>query len=154
MAKAAKKTAATGGDSTQPPKPPLQQQHVQDIPHEEVKLPDVTDPEAQIKTEIAKFNLADAAIEKLKQEYGSLTITDVKDKAGYDAVKAAWQDTRSKRTGLEKKGLELRGAYKIITKAIGKEEDRLIKLLEPLETELHGKWKAIDDEKERVKKEK
>lgn len=30
----------------------------------------------------------------------------------------------------------------------------MVELIEPLETELHGKWKAIDDEKERIKKEK
>ena len=139
--------------------------HTQDIEHEEVHVPEkdkqdtttvaveVLTVEQQIKNELVKFNLADAGIAKLKEEFGGLVISGPDDKVGYKAVKDAWGLVRSKRTGLEKKGKELRADYQVITKAIGKEEDRLIDLITPLEEDLYKKWKAIDDEKERLKRE-
>lgn len=152
MATKAKKKAPGTGDNGAA---------VEDITHEEVPntgnqvaiTAKVITVEDQIKLELAKFNVADSAIAKMKQEYGALTITDPADKKGYEAVKKAWNHTRSTRTSLEKKGLELRGAYKVITTAISGEEDRLVDLITPLEDDLYKKWKAIDDEKERAKKE-
>lgn len=110
-------------------------------------------PEKQIKLEVAKLNLADTAIAELKEQYGNLTIAGVDDKAGYKAVKSAWSEVRSIRTGLEKRGLAIRNRIAQITKAVSKEEDRLIDLLTPLEEDLQKKYKAIDDEKIRVEKE-
>lgn len=109
--------------------------------------------ELTIQREIARFNLADAGIEVLKKQYSDLTIKNVDDKEGYKVVRDAWTQVRSARTALEKKGLEIRGGYNQITKAVSKEEDRLVDLIKPLEDSLHKKWKAIDDEKERIKKE-
>lgn len=135
---------------------------IQDISHEVVQHSNgqqsvsaelMETVEDQIKHELAKFNVADQAIAALKEQYGALTIEGQDDKKGYEAVKKAWNDVRSKRTGLEKKGKELRGNFTVITKAIGDEEKRLIELISPLEDDLYTKWKAIDDEKERVKKE-
>lgn len=135
-----------------------------DIPHEEVKQPGttaspvvVTEPqpdtdEARIKNEIAKFNVADGAIAQMKEVYGALVIKDENDKDGYNQVKKAWGEVRTKRTSLEKKGLELRNQFKVITTAISKEEDRLVTLITPLEEDLYGKWKKIDDAKEQAKK--
>lgn len=152
MATKAKKKAPGTGDNGAA---------VVDIPHEEVPntgdqvavTPKVITVEDQIKLELAKFNVADSAIAKMKEEYGALTITDPSDKKGYEAVKKAWNHTRSTRTSLEKKGLELRSQYKVITTAISGEEGRLVELITPLEDDLYKKWKAIDDEKERAKKE-
>lgn len=133
-----------------------------DITHEEMPrsasetqaiTPVIETVEDQISHEIQKFNFPEAAINSLKEQYGGLTITGPDDKVGYKAVKEAWGLVRSKRTGLEKKGLELRNNFKVITTAISKEEDRLVDLLTPLEEELHAKWKKIDDDKERAKKE-
>lgn len=135
-----------------------------DIPHEEVSPgPDKVEPgkeltvQDQIKNQIAKLGVADAGIAALKDRYGSLTIAGPSDKDGYEAVKKAWNEVRSTRTALEKKGLELRNDYTIITKAIKGEEDRLIKSLRPLEDQLQEAWKNIDQEreaeKERQKKE-
>lgn len=131
-----------------------------DIPHEVVDsqtqtslTPVFETVEHQIGRELAKFNFPEAAINQLKEQFGGLTISGPDDKTGYKAVKEAWSLVRSKRTGLEKKGLELRNNFKVFTTAIGKEEDRLVDLITPLEEDLYGKWKAIDDEKERAKKE-
>lgn len=141
---------------------------VEDIEHEVVPAtstpPAVTQPqEAEVvaaeedpeKTlaltiarEIKRFGLADAGIEELKKQYGGLTIVDLNDKDGYELVKKAWNDVRGRRTGLEKKGLEIRGSYTKVTKAVKEEEDRLIRLVRPLEDDLYKKWKQVDDEKE------
>ena len=149
MKKGSKTPAASGENGTL------------DIPHEEIHgpgtavavTPKVMSADDQIKTELVKFNFTDAAISQLKETYGGLTIKDETDKAGYEAVKKAWNDVRTKRTGLEKKGLELRNSYTVITKAIKGEEVRLIESLTPLEEDLYSKWKKIDDDKERKKKE-
>jgi hypothetical protein len=156
MANSSRKKNSTPAGEKQPPGP---ESHTIDIPHEEVSdnnglsvIPTILTPEEQLKQEIQKFNLADSAIALMKEQYGALTITGVDDKEGYKAVRAAWGEVRSKRTGLEKKGLELRNRYTVITKGISKEEDRLVDLITPLEEDLYKKWKAIDDEKEQEKK--
>lgn len=144
--------------------------HIEDIQHEEVKSPatpvvtsevqeaEVVDDEKvlalTIQKEIKRFNLADDGIAALKKAFGDLQVKNVDDKAGYKLVKDAWNNVRSTRTALEKKGLDIRNGYNKITKAVKKEEDRLIELISPLEDDLYKKWKAIDDEKDRLKKEK
>ncbi len=146
---------------------------IEDIEHEHVvteRAPAVTQPqeavvldaeedpaktlELTIQREIKKFGLADAGIEELKKKYGELTIADVEDRAGYEAVKKAWNEVRTTRTALEKKGLDIRGTYTKINKAVSVEEDRLITLLKPLENDLQVKWKKIDDDKEAEKQRK
>lgn len=159
MAKSARKKTG-GADTTASPG----NNHIVDVAHEEVAVNKETQTtttevqvitvEDQIRQELAKFNLADQGIAKLKEEFGDLVITGPDDKAGYKAVKEAWNLVRSKRTGLEKKGKDLRGDYTVITKAISGEEKRLTELITPLEDDLYKKWKAIDDEKDRLKKEK
>lgn len=137
--------------------------HTQDIEHEVVAQEpgketttvavEVITVEQQIQNELAKFNLADQGIALLKEQFGALVINGPDDKIGYKAVKEGWNLVRSKRTGLEKKGKELRGDYTVITKAISGEEKRLTELITPLEDDLYKKWKAVDDEKDRLKKE-
>lgn len=132
---------------------------IQDIPHEVVpneSKPEslITGDEGAIKRELAKFNYTDAKIQELKDQFGPLTIAGADDKEGYQAVKKAWNLVRGVRTGFEKKGLELRNQFKKVLTAISGEEDRLITLVTPLEDELYKKWKAIDDEKDRLAKEK
>lgn len=133
---------------------------VTDIQHEEVKgngelsqVARVMTPEETAQQEIKKFNLADSAIAALKKKYDGLKISGPEDKDGYKTVREAWGEVRTIRTGLEKKGKELRDGYNLISKKIIKEEGRLVELITPLETELHGKWKAIDEEKERAENE-
>jgi len=142
MSKATKQTGAASSTVT-------------DIPHEEISqsnglthVAKVITTEEQIKLEVAKFNLADSAIEAMKQNFEGLTIAGAEDKTGYKKVREAWGEVRSTRTKLEKKGLELRNGYTVITKAIKKEEDRLIELITPLEEDLYKKWKEIDEAKE------
>jgi hypothetical protein len=122
------------------------------IVEEAVVVDDAKNLELTIAREIKRFNLADAGIEALKKQYGELVISGVDDKAGYKAVREAWSEVRSTRTALEKKGLAIRNDYTVVTKAVKKEEDRLIDALTPLEEDLYKKWKAIDEQKEAEKK--
>lgn len=154
---------ATKSRSTKKP-----ETHIQDIDHEHVESPaqekkapiveeavvvdDAKNLELTIAREIKRFNLADAGIEALKKQYGELVISGVDDKAGYKAVREAWSEVRSTRTALEKKGLAIRNDYTVVTKAVKKEEDRLIDALTPLEEDLYKKWKSIDEQKEAEKK--
>lgn len=107
--------------------------------------------ELTIQREIKRFGIADAGIAELKTKYGDLTIADMNDKAGYEAVKKAWNEVRGVRTALEKKGLDIRGSYTKITKAVKGEEDRLIALVRPLEDGLQEKYRKIDEEREAEK---
>lgn len=153
MAKSARKKTGSAPENN----------HIVDLTHEEVTVnkeiqtatveAQVITVDDQIRQELAKFNLADQGIALLKEQFGGLVITGPDDKTGYKAVREAWSLVRSKRTGLEKKGKELRADYTVITKAISGEEDRLVDLITPLEEDLYKKWKAIDDEKDRLKKE-
>lgn len=149
--------------------PAAQKQHpaggnVVDITHEVVPnngkpgtdlvvQPAVLTIEERIGLEIKKFNVADSAIAQLKETYGALVIVDLKDKDGYAAVKKAWNEVLTYRTNIEKKKTEIKAEYLKISKAIDAEENRLVDLIKPLEDQLKGKWKAIDELKEAAKKE-
>lgn len=159
MAKTAKKKPPVSGGGIN-----TSGDHIEDVAHEDIPNEkkhqatattevEVITVEEQIRLELAKFNPAEAGIAELKQQFGGLTIAGVEDKQGYKTVREAWSTVRSTRTALEKKGKQLRDDYTKINKAISAEEDRLVELIKPLEEQLHGTWKAIDDEKERVKKE-
>lgn len=126
---------------------------IQDVDHQVVPFQpgQVSQPatlEDQIKLEVSKFNLPDAAIEALKEQYGSLTVDGPEDKEGYEAVKDAWHKVRSTRTRLEKKGKDIRADFTEINRAVIAEETRLTKLVRPLEDKLYELWKNVDDQKE------
>ncbi len=154
-------TAKASKASTKKPAPKSKTKDKNYIDHEDVKAdkpaaPATAEPvdvveittEEVVRQEIAKLNLAESGINELKAEFSALTIPEG-DKDALEKVKKAWNLVRSKRTGLEKKGLELRNNYKVITTGIHEEEKRLIKLLTPLEEDLYKKWKDVEDEAER-----
>jgi hypothetical protein len=130
---------------------PQQAAQAAPVVEEAVVIDDAKNLELTIQREIKRFNLADAGITALKDKYSALIIQGADDKEGYKLVKQAWQEVRTTRTSLEKKGLAIRGDFTAITKAVKKEEDRLVGLISPLEDDLYNKWKKIDDEKEAEK---
>jgi hypothetical protein len=118
----------------------------------EVVPDDPAEDEKRKKLEIAKLGVADRAIAQLKAKYETLAIKGVDDREGYKVAKQAWQEVRSVRTGLEKRGVAIRSKISEISKAVGKEEDRLVNLISPLEERLQKLWKDVDKEKDRVQK--
>lgn len=105
------------------------------------------------KNEIKKFNIADAAIAQLKQDYSGLKISGIEDKDGYKKVKAAWQIVRGKRLQVEKVHKIIKQDYLIVSRAIDGEKNRLVSELEPLEGELKNEIDRVDGllEAERTK---
>lgn len=131
------------------------------IPFEEIKTSvhvsrpqdaqsaEIMTPETIARNEIKKFNIADAAIEQMKREYGGLKIQGIEDRDAYKKVHAAWQIVRGKRLQVEKAHKIIKADYLHVSRAIDGEKNRLLGLIEPLENELNAELERID----RLKKE-
>jgi DNA repair exonuclease SbcCD ATPase subunit len=106
-----------------------------------------------ISTALQKFNLADAAILKMADEYLPLKTNGLKDAKAYTAVHEARMVVKGKRVEVEKKGKELRAEAIAFQKAVIAEEKRLIGLLSPIEEHLQAEEDKVENEKSRIKKE-
>lgn len=111
----------------------------------------------QIKSELKKYNLADAKIAELKKRYSGLKVRDLKDKEGFVAVKSALSEIVSFRTGIDKKRLALTADYRKITDSINGEAKRLVALLQEVEAPLREEKDRVEallkEEKERKARE-
>ena len=110
-----------------------------------VEAKDIT-VEDVISTEIKKFNLADAKIAELKEQFKDLKISGVEDKDGYKAVSEAIKIVRTYRTGVEKVRKQIKEDYLKTGRAIDEEAKRLTASLEEIENPLKDKKQEIDDE--------
>ena len=110
-----------------------------------VEAKDIT-VEDVISTEIKKFNLADAKIAELKEQFKDLEISGVEDKDGYKAVSEAIKIARTYRTGVEKVRKQIKEDYLKTGRAIDEEAKRLTASLEEIENPLKDKKQEIDDE--------
>lgn len=106
-----------------------------------------------LSKEIQKYNLADAKIAKLKEQFKDLKIEGVKDTENYKLVQEAIATVRPLRTVVEKKRKELNEVPLAYKKAVDDEAKRLTALLEEIENPLKEQKDFIDAEKERIKKE-
>lgn len=110
-----------------------------------VEAKDIT-VEDVISTEIKKFNLADAKIAELKEQFKDLEISGVEDKDGYKAVSEAIKIVRTYRTGVEKVRKQIKEDYLKTGRAIDEEAKRLTASLEEIENPLKDKKQEIDEE--------
>ena len=110
-----------------------------------VEAKDIT-VEDVISTEIKKYNLADAKIAELKEQFKYLEISGVEDKDGYKAVSEAIKIVRTYRTGVEKVRKQIKEDYLKTGRAIDEEAKRLTASLEEIENPLKDKKQEIDDE--------
>ena len=110
-----------------------------------VEAKDIT-VEDVISTEIKKFNLADAKIAELNEQFKDLKISGVEDKDGYKAVSEAIKIVRTYRTGVEKVRKQIKEDYLKTGRAIDEEAKRLTASLEEIENPLKDKKQEIDDE--------
>lgn len=110
-----------------------------------VEAKDIT-VEDVISTEIKKFNLADAKIAELKEQFKDLKISGVEDKDGYKSISEAIKIVRTYRTGVEKVRKQIKEGYLKTGRAIDEEAKRLTALLEEIENTLKDKKQEIDDE--------
>lgn len=106
-----------------------------------------------IKTEIARFNVADAAIDEMKNRFMSLTINGVDDREGYKAVRESRLLVKGKRIEVERIRKSIKEDSLKFGRAVDGEAKRITALLEPIEDHLEKQEKAIDEEKEHIKAE-
>lgn len=110
--------------------------------------------ESRVEFEIQKFNVADAKIAELKDQFKDLQITGVDDKKGIKAITEAISIVRSLRTGVEAKRKDLKNFYLNTGKGIDAEAKRITELLVEIEEPLKAKKQVVDDEIKRIEDEK
>ncbi len=103
-----------------------------------------------IKTELQKFNIADAVIAKMSAEYLPLKIKSLDDKEGTKAVHSARMIIVKKRGEVEKKRKELKRSSIDFGNAVDAEAKRITALLEPIETHLYEEESIFEKERERL----
>mgnify|MGYP001575951277 CR=1 FL=1 len=104
-----------------------------------------------IKTELQKFNVADAVIAKMSAEYLPLKVEGLDDKEGFKKVHYARMVIKGKRIEVEKKRKELKESSLRFGQAVDGEAKRIIALLSPIETHLEHEESIVEKEKERLR---
>jgi len=103
--------------------------------------------------QIVKYDVTDVAIAEMSKRYMPLTVKDLDDKEGFEAVHDARMVVKGKRVEVEK----ARKAYKADALEYGRKVDaeakRVFALLEPIETHLQTEEDKVTKEKERIKAE-
>lgn len=100
--------------------------------------------------QLVKYDITDAAIAKLGEQYGGLTIAN----SNYETVSKAISEVRTLRTSVEKKRKELKSDALEYGRKVDSEAKRITGLLVDIETPLKDEKQKIDDEKARIKEEK
>lgn len=119
----------------------------------EVSTNDNETVESRVEFEIKKFNIADARIAELKEQFKGLEIKGVDDKEGIKAVTEAAKVMRTLRTGVDAKHKELKAFYLNTGRGIDAEKNRIQELIAEVEEPLKAKKDAIDAEIQRIKDE-
>ena len=104
-----------------------------------------------IKTELQKFNIANAVIAKMSAEYLPLKVKGLDDKEGLKKVHDARMVIKSKRVEVEKKRKELKASSLAFGQAVDTEAKRIAGLLLPIETHLENEESIVEKEKERLR---
>lgn len=100
---------------------------------------------------VVKFNVTDAEIAKLKEQYLPLKINGVDDKAGLKSVYDARQVVKKTRVGVEKFAKEMKETAIAWQKKVNAEQGRVCGELESIEAHLQGEEDAVAAEKERIR---
>lgn len=109
---------------------------------------------AFIENELKKFNITDPAIAELANKYLPLKISGLADKEGYKKVNEARKIVKGYRIDVDKRRKELIAGALEFQRRINGEAKRITALLDPIESHLELEEKMIDDELERIKREK
>lgn len=102
---------------------------------------------------IVEYNITDAAIAELSNQYMTMKVNSATDDVGYKMVHYARMVVKGKRVEVEKKRKELKEDALRYGKAVDTEAKRITALLEPIEDHLAAQEKIVDDEKARLKSE-
>lgn len=107
-----------------------------------------------IENELKKFNVTDAAIAELAQNFLILSIDGIDDKEGKNSVSSARKIVKGYRVDVDKRRKELNADALEYQRRINGEAKRITALLEPIENHLENEEKKISDELEKIAKEK
>lgn len=99
---------------------------------------------------LVTYNVSDEIIESKRAEYSTIQFNDAK---GYETGRKAIADLRTLRSAIESRRQELKAVPLDMGKYIDSEAKRITALVESIEQPLKLKKSAVDDEKERVRKE-
>ena len=99
---------------------------------------------------LVKYDVDEAVLAATRERCETLTADTPK---GYEEVRVAIAALRETRTGIEKKRVELKADALDYGRRVDSEAKRLTALIVDIEDPLKAKKAAIDDEKERVKRE-
>lgn len=103
--------------------------------------------EEQPKQEVGKFNMTDAAIQKMKDEFLILKINGIDDKVGHDLVYKSRHVVKKTITNIEKKRKELKAPVLLEAKTIDDEAERITTELGIINKHLQSE----EDEYDRLK---
>lgn len=104
-------------------------------------------------SDLKKSTVTDEAIAHLKAEYGALSIADISDLQGYNAVKDGASKVKKLRTAVEAKRKELTEPALKFQRDVKAEADRITAELKPIEEQLNKKKKDYEDAVEAAKRE-
>lgn len=118
-----------------------------------------TAPQDFIKTELAKFNIADATIAEMRENFLSIKVADHTDKFHAEVAHNRRMEVRALRINVEKTRKELKEGFLRAGQAIDAEAKRITALLTPIEEYLQeqedivAKYKARMDAEAKAKAE-
>jgi colicin import membrane protein len=112
-----------------------------------------TEKYVEMGAEMVVFDIKEARIAELREEFMKLTIKDKDDKPGFDAVHKARMEIKGIRVGLTKRGKDYRDKINVYLKKELAEEKKLLALLEPIEDHLSQEENRVEEEKARIKAE-
>ena len=102
---------------------------------------------------IVKYDLTDAAIQKMQAEFMPLRIKGVDDKAGLASVHDARMTVKGKRVEVEKTRKELKADAIVWGKKVDAEAKRITAMLQPIEEHLRQEEDKVKAEKARIRAE-
>lgn len=105
------------------------------------------------KPGLIQFDVSEAAIAELRDKYLTLKIDGVNDKKGYADVHEARMVVRSTRAAVEKTRVKLKADALEFGRKVDTEAKRLTALLDPIYDHLDAEQTAIDEAKEKAKRE-
>lgn len=104
-----------------------------------------------VDDQLKRFDIADAAIAKMGEQYLPLKIAGVTDAAGFKAVHDARMTVKSKRVEVEKVRKVLKKDALEYGRKVDAEAKRITGLLEPIESHLKTQEDAYQAERERIR---
>lgn len=110
--------------------------------------------ESEINEALIKDNITEAAIKKLYDDYGELTLKDLNDREGYVLISEARKNVKVTRILAEKVCKKGREKANEISKAWVAKEKELVGKISPLEDKLSVQEKKFEAEQDRIKEEK